>query len=475
MRFQVLSHAGLRVQAGATELLCDPWIVGSCYWRSWWNYPPVRSALIADLKPTAIYLTHIHWDHFQGPSLRRFDRSTPVYVPKGHHDRLRRDLEDVGFHDVRELLHGQTVELSPGVKLTSWQFFPFLDSAVVIEADGVTLLNANDAKLMGAPLDQVLARHGTPDFVFRSHSSANGRLCYEVVDAPEVPVDDDTSYVRSFAAFVQRTGARYAVPFASNHCFLHPDVYPLNHTVTTPLAVRDHMAGLGVARPEVKVMVSGDAWSSDGGFALQPDTDAWFTDRPARLEAYKARVQPTLDAFVATEARTRVTEAFVDRWAQRFAAALPWAVRWAWRDHPVTFVLASGEQTHRFQVDLHLGRAREVAQPDPSLPLLEVHTTAFIFKQCVSLDLFSHLQISKRVRFRVTTDTVSRMKLLNFLFELWDYDYLPVSDIDWLRQVETWSLRWREVGLYARILGDVARGRGIDQLRYLEGPDAGRG
>jgi len=64
--------------------VCDPWIVGSTYWRSWWNYPPVSPELLASIKPDYVYLTHIHWDHFHGPSLRRFDRATPVLVPKGH-------------------------------------------------------------------------------------------------------------------------------------------------------------------------------------------------------------------------------------------------------------------------------------------------------------------------------------------------------------------------------------------------------
>jgi hypothetical protein len=34
----VLSHAGLSVTGSGVNLICDPWLVGSCYWRSWWNY-----------------------------------------------------------------------------------------------------------------------------------------------------------------------------------------------------------------------------------------------------------------------------------------------------------------------------------------------------------------------------------------------------------------------------------------------------
>src|SRR5690606_433537 len=68
MEFTVLSHAGLSVSGAGTTLLCDPWLVGSCYWRSWWNYPPPSEELVASLRPDVISLSHIHWDHFHGVS-----------------------------------------------------------------------------------------------------------------------------------------------------------------------------------------------------------------------------------------------------------------------------------------------------------------------------------------------------------------------------------------------------------------------
>ena len=50
----------------------------------------------------------------------------------------------------------------------------------MIEGDGVTLLNANDAKIAGWPLRHLVARHGPIDFAFRSHSSANARVCWRL-------------------------------------------------------------------------------------------------------------------------------------------------------------------------------------------------------------------------------------------------------------------------------------------------------
>lgn len=33
--FQVLAHASMVVKYAGKSLLVDPWLLGSCYWRSW--------------------------------------------------------------------------------------------------------------------------------------------------------------------------------------------------------------------------------------------------------------------------------------------------------------------------------------------------------------------------------------------------------------------------------------------------------
>jgi L-ascorbate metabolism protein UlaG (beta-lactamase superfamily) len=40
MKFTILSHACLYVEQGDIALAINPWLRGSTYWRSWWNYPP---------------------------------------------------------------------------------------------------------------------------------------------------------------------------------------------------------------------------------------------------------------------------------------------------------------------------------------------------------------------------------------------------------------------------------------------------
>lgn len=55
----------------------------------------------------AVLISHLHFDHLDLPSLRRYDRNTKVIVPAGAGPLIRRS----GFGDVVELLAGQEAEV----------------------------------------------------------------------------------------------------------------------------------------------------------------------------------------------------------------------------------------------------------------------------------------------------------------------------------------------------------------------------
>lgn len=193
-----------------------------------WNYHPVSPELVNSLKPDFIYLTHVHWDHFHGPSLQKFPKEIPIIVPKGNYSRIREDLNFLGYYNVKELKHGETFTIADDFKITSYQFWMFLDRALLIDCEGIKLLNLNDAKFMGSPLQNIIRKHRPVDFVFRSHSSANERLSYEIIDDEDCETDDLENYIKEFALAVSATGSKYAIPFACNHCHLHKDSYHFN-------------------------------------------------------------------------------------------------------------------------------------------------------------------------------------------------------------------------------------------------------
>jgi UDP-MurNAc hydroxylase len=240
MRFTTLSHAGLLVEHARTSVLCDPWLIGSCHWRSWWNYPEPSRELVDSLRPNYIYLTHIHWDHFHGASLKLFPRDTRILIPKFPSRDMAIDLNYLGFHNIQEIPHGGGVDLAPGFSLHSYQFGIDHDSAVVLTDGSVTLLDANDCKIFGLPLKQLRKQFDTFDFVLRSHSNARVLpYCLEDYEQYLPNFRTNQDYIEEFTNFCLSLNARYAVPFASNHCFLHRDTERFNNTMVRPPTIVD--------------------------------------------------------------------------------------------------------------------------------------------------------------------------------------------------------------------------------------------
>src|SRR5215469_2892484 len=305
MKFTILSHAGLLVEHAGVRVVCDPWLIGSCYWRSWWNFPEPDPALIADLRADFVYLTHLHWDHFHGPSLRRlFSPKTRMLVPKVPTRRMLEDLRYLGFENVVEIPHGSAFALASDFVLRSYQFGLGVDSAAVLAGGGTTLFNCNDAKFFGLPLKQILGDFPRIDFLLRSHSSA-GPVPYCVENYERLPRDmlAQSDSADQFVRCALHVGARYAIPFASNHCFLHRDTVAFNGTATTPEEVGRHyrqVAASVASRTECVVMPPGSSWSDREGFRIQPFD---FAARAEYIDSMLARHGGKLASRYAEEDR----------------------------------------------------------------------------------------------------------------------------------------------------------------------------
>jgi UDP-MurNAc hydroxylase len=471
MEFKVLSHAGLLVKNNAGKtLICDPWLIGSCYWRSWWNYPPVSKTLVDSLVPDYIYLTHIHWDHFHGPSLEKFTKNTPIIVPKGNYTRMKEDLNYLGFTNVIELKHGEAFIIDKDFSIYSYQFWMFLDSAVLINCDGVNLLNLNDSKHMGPTLQQIVRKHQPIDFVFRSHSSANERLSYEIVDDTNAQTDDLETYIKDFALTVRATGAKYAIPFASNHCHLHKDSIHFNQYIQHPKAVAEYFANNSIDSPSVQVMVSGDSWSQYHGFSLT--TKDWFRDREQHIAEYLQENKEKLLAFYEEEDKAEIKKEMVVAYFQELIRQLPFFVRRYFKGKLFTYVLKVKDRpAYVFQVNINTGFVESLdpaIQLDHDLYPLQIHTTAFIFLRGMEYRIFSHMCIGKRVFYKVKKADKKYMEALNLIYNFYDYHMLPLRRNFTGRSLSSWLSRWRELALYLMFCRDMLLYNEIRFEKYLK-------
>ena len=444
MKFTILSHAGLLVEHAGVRVVCDPWLIGSCYWRSWWNFPEPDPELIADLRADYVYLTHLHWDHFHGPSLRRlFGPKTRVLVPKVPTRRMLEDLRYLGFEDLVEVPHGGAVALAPDFTLRSYQFGLGVDSAAVLAGGGVTLFNCNDAKFFGLPLKQILADFPRIDFLLRSHSSA-GPIPFCVENHERLPREmlAQSDSADQFVRCALHVAARYAIPFASNHCFLHRETVAFNGTATTPEEVRRHhqQVAAGVAsNTECVVMPPGSSWSDAEGFHVQPFD---FAARGAYIDSMLLRHGEKLARRYAEEDRVSADFDSFREYFERMMAAIPRFIRRRTLQ-PVVFEVRDAAGRHFWRIDPTPATVAEMSAPPTGDVVFEVH--AAVLRDCTRNRMFSVWSASKRLKIKLPAPQAlgAATRWLTFL-DLYELDTFPLARNFSPRSLAVRLRRWRE-------------------------------
>lgn len=446
MQFKILSHACLWVKHGATSVIIDPWLIGSCYWRSWWNFPdPVFDE--EDIRAVdAVIISHIHWDHWHGPTLKKFLSGKRVIVPDEPGMRSAQDLKIIGYKDICRVRHGHHVNIGD-LKITLYQFGLYLnDCAVVVEGGGTVLLNANDAKIAGYVLQQIVNNHSPIDFAFRSHSSANTRICYEVTGDKEFISDDREHYFRSFMYFMDAVRPNYAVPFASNHCHLHEDVLAFNSYISNPLELRSYYESQGHREWSLQVMLPGSCWSDAEGFSLR--SEGVFTNLEESLVRQRESIMPILKKYRSEEQAVKITDRILQRFMDYFNfSGKPnkvngkFLLKLKWPDSNLQFYCCDIDKKN-----IELLKGIEITSSS-GLPLIEM--PAIIFRDAVIKNMFHHAGISKRCRYLAVNihDMTRLRKIVGFL----DNCELGVYPRRWSylrRMFMAYLPRWRELLVY---------------------------
>ncbi|HWS45924.1 MAG TPA: MBL fold metallo-hydrolase [Acidimicrobiia bacterium] len=361
MRFTVIGHSCLYVETSGPTIIVDPWLIGSCFWRSWWHYPPAPEPKPEWLTPDYVYLTHHHFDHFHFPSMRRIDKHAKVMVPEFGIDQMAGEVRNLHFDKVFELPHREVVTLAPGVRVASYQNGPD-DSAFVIADGEHVLVDANDGKVRGRTLKRILTDFGRPTFVFKSYSFAQAYpLGYTADDPADLELVTRDTYFREWAALMTALEPRYGVPFGSMVAFLHPESRHVNSKLVTPAEVIDSFrAAEPDARTEPVQMDPGDTWSSETGFELAGID--WYTDRDKHLDQIVERIAPKIAEQDAYEATRELTFDKFSQYFEQFLHAMPRGVlgRVA-LTRPVVFDVPSAAPDRYWVIDARRRRVTHAA------------------------------------------------------------------------------------------------------------------
>ena len=145
LTMQLHSHACLEISYEGFTLLTDPWLDGPAFLGAW-APSPAPDASGADLRPDAILITHEHSDHFHEPTLRHFNKRTPVFVPDFPNERLPRRLAALGFTDIHPVRFGERTRIRKNWTLTAFEPASYWNDAfLLIDVDGFRIFDINDA------------------------------------------------------------------------------------------------------------------------------------------------------------------------------------------------------------------------------------------------------------------------------------------------------------------------------------------
>jgi CMP-N-acetylneuraminate monooxygenase len=116
LEVKVHSHATLELSYRHTSILFDPWLEGSAYYGAWDLYPkPLVSA--EDIVVNAIVITHPHPDHFHLQTLKKFDKSIPVFYPEFPSQIIEKGLDELGFINQMPVFWGETFRVGDYVNM----------------------------------------------------------------------------------------------------------------------------------------------------------------------------------------------------------------------------------------------------------------------------------------------------------------------------------------------------------------------
>jgi UDP-MurNAc hydroxylase len=444
MRFTVIGHACLFIETGTERILVDPWLSGSCYWRSWWHFPPNTEIRPEFLEPDYVYLSHHHFDHFHYPSLRRISKRARVLITRFGVDVMRHELDQLGFEDVTELAHGEPMTLASGTRLASYQYGPD-DSAFIVQRGDVVLADLNDCKIKGPAVRPMLKAFGQPTFVFKSHSFAQAYPnCYDIADPADAQLMTREDFLETFIDAVRELRPAYAIPFASMVGFLHPESRACNAYAVRPPEVAAAAAGSDIsATTQTVLMVPGDTWSTETGFRLQPND--YYEHQDEWLERLAERVAPKIaDEEASERAMTLRFDAF-DRHFGGFLRSLPPLV-WLVLKRPIVFFVASDEAPY-WVLDFRTRQVRRLPAP-PQHRAAIVRVGEGILADAIEKNVVAFVHIAMRIRIDLAPGGVQTDFLFWGLLSLRELGYFPLrhvmtaraAHVLWRRRAEVWGV-----------------------------------
>ncbi|WP_373532541.1 MBL fold metallo-hydrolase [Vampirovibrio sp.] len=170
MKITFISNACCIYESGDYKLLTDPWLVDGVFEGAWFHAPALKTSPQDLVGVDALYISHIHPDHYDLNTLKFFPFDIAIFVLDHPPNFLLNNLKNLGFTNIIPIKPETNYSFGP-FELTLFQPFEkhvyheaqignLIDSSILVRADGCSIFNANDNVLSVEAAQALHARYG---------------------------------------------------------------------------------------------------------------------------------------------------------------------------------------------------------------------------------------------------------------------------------------------------------------------------
>lgn len=322
MEITILGHAGLFIETRHGSVLCDPWF-NPAFFASWFPFPSNENVDLAKLaQPTYLYISHLHYDHFDPDFLREHVwKEAVVLLPDYPLNFLERALREIGFTKFIYTKNGQAVEVDGLRFMIMAMIAPndgaIGDSGLMVDDGEVRIFDQNDSR----PVDIDLLKSFGP---FNAHFvQYSGASWYPIAyQFPEKMMQAlgrkkrENQMARALR-YTRELNATFVIPSAGPPCFLDDHLFDFNdfdrnptNTFPDQTVFLEYLREHGLNNGRLTIPGSVATLSKDACIVRHPlpdeEVEVIFKEKRSYIEAYRARQRSRIDAIKASWPRNQV-------------------------------------------------------------------------------------------------------------------------------------------------------------------------
>ena len=289
MKITFIANGCAIYESQGFHLVSDPWLTNGAFEGSWCHYPPLRTSPEQLARQTdALYISHIHPDHFDPLSLAPMRKDIPVVILDHNNKFLQQRVRSLGFTQVLAIPDARAVTVGP-FRLTllapfdKHNFFGaevgnLIDSAIVVDDGEFRVLNCNDNIPRAESAASIARQFGPFDLVQVQYCAAGPYpSCFDNLGEEgkyNACSEVQQRYLKLFVDVARAMRTKYAMPFAGDFV-LGGRQWRKNRVLGT-VPAQDAARRLQLECPETTPVLLSESMSFDlatgatGGAAYQP-------------------------------------------------------------------------------------------------------------------------------------------------------------------------------------------------------------